>query len=68
MKNSRQQQALRLEIAFGGEMSEENRRRTASLAHYRESREAKKALLRQLHATSGATARIAALLALTDRL
>lgn len=53
MKNSRERQALRLERAFGEKMTEENRALTAMLAHYREDRMQKKALLKALKAMPG---------------
>ena len=69
MKNSRSRQARRLEAAFGPEMSAEDRRRTALLAHYGEDRRTKKALLRMLGGGAyGADGRLARLLALIDRL
>ena len=69
MKNSRARQALRLERALGEEMPVENRDLTALLAHYREDRQTKKALLRMLRSRFKDTdGRMAWLLALAGRL
>ena len=69
MKNSRERQALRLERAFGSEMPTENRKLTSLLAHYREKRQTKRALLRMLQSSVEDTdGRLARLLALTGRL
>lgn len=69
MKNSRERQALRLERAFGNEMPMENRKLTALLAHYREDRQIKRALLHMLQSSIGDTdGGLAWLLAMTGRL
>lgn len=69
MKNSRSKQALRLEQAFGAEMPAENRDVTALLAHYREDRQTKRALLQMLRSSvKGTDGQIFRLLAMTGRL
>ena len=69
MKNSRARQALRLEKAYGEEMPAEMRKMTALLAHYREDRQTKRALLHMLHSRAEDTAgRLAWLLAMAGRL
>ena len=69
MKNSRARQALRLERAFGEEMPVENRELTALLAHYREDRQTKRALLHMLRSSIGNTdGRLAWLLAMAGKL
>ena len=68
-KNSRSRQALRLERALGETMPVENRDLTALLAHYREDRQTKKALLHMLQSRFKDTdGRMAWLLALINRL
>ena len=69
MKNSRTRQALRLERAFGEEMPAEKRELTALLAHYREDRQTKRALLHMLRSSIGNTdGRLAWLLAMAGKL
>ena len=69
MKNSRTRQALRLERAFGEEMPAEKRELTALLAHYREDRQTKRALLHMLqNSIEGTDGRIARLLVMAGKL